>query len=135
MTITWFSFKTIMFVSLADKNVAEYYRKGLGYKPEREIIALLLENLSEKSYADKLSAVTSMGNLFLTTDLRWNENSSPGSISIDAVKDSGKNLILMAYYSNNLRKPEAERRCSLSEAAEFIDLYVMRLIFEKYQSL
>lgn len=124
-----------MFVSLADKNVAEYYRKGLGYEPDREIIALLLEKLSEKSYAEKLSAVTSHGNLYLTTDLSWNENFSSDSVSIEAIKNMGKTVIVMTYYSKYRQKPEAQRICSLSEAVEYIDLYVMRLILEKYGSL
>lgn len=124
-----------MFISLADKNVAEYYRQGLGYNPDREIIALLLEKLSEKSYADKLSAVTSMGHLFLTTDLSWSENSSNGSVFVDVIKDAGENKIVLSYHSKNRRKFEAGRFCHLSKAVEYIDLYVMRLILEKYGSL
>lgn len=124
-----------MFISLADKKVAEYYRKGLGYEPDREALALLLERLSEKPYAEKLSAVTSVGNLSLTTALTWNDDSKNDSVSLTMIKDAGKNLINMTYHSNFRRKPDAGRRCSLEEAVEYIDLYAMRLILERYGKL
>ena len=124
-----------MFVSLADKNVAEYYRKGLGYEPNREVIALLLEKLSRKPYAEKLSAVTSIGHLSITTALSWEDNTKNDSVFIDLIKDAGKNVIVMSYHSNGRRKTDASRRALLEEAVEYIDLYVMRLILEKYGKL
>lgn len=124
-----------MFVSLADKKVAEYYRKGLGYEPKREIVALLLEKMSEKPYAEKLSAVTSIGHLYITTALHWDDNTKNDSVSIDSFKDAGKNLITLAYHSCGRRKADAGRICPLEEAVDYIDLYVMKLILVKYGEL
>lgn len=124
-----------MFVSLADKNVAEYYRVGLGYEPNREIIALLLEELSKKVYAEKLSAVTSMGHLYITTALRWDDNTKNDSVFISHFEDAGKNLIVVSYHSNGRRIGNASRRCSLEEAIDYIDLYVMKLLLVKYGKL
>ncbi|HQU83578.1 MAG TPA: hypothetical protein PKY59_10650 [Pyrinomonadaceae bacterium] len=123
-----------MFVSLADKRVAEYYRNGLGYTPDREIVALLLENLSKKIYAEKLSAVTSIGRLSITTALSW-DDSKNDSVSIDSFKDAGKNLIILSYHSNGRRTADAGRRCSLEEAFDYADLYVMKLLLVKYGEL
>ena len=124
-----------MFVPLADKKAAKYYRQGIGYEPEREPLALLLEKLTEKPYAEKLSAVTSVGNLSLTTALRWDDATKNDSIFLNIIKDAGKYLITMSYHSSGRRNTEAGRRCELEEAVEYIDLYVMRIILEKYGAL
>jgi hypothetical protein len=41
----------------------------------------------------------------------------------------------MSYHPNGRRKPSAERQCALEEAVEYIDLYVMRVLLEKYGRL
>ena len=124
-----------MWVSLADKKVAEHYKRGLLPEENRQVIILFLEKLSEKPYAEKLSAVTSVGQLYLTAALSWEDRTKNDRISINQKEDAGKILIVMAYYPDYSRKPSAERRCSLQEAVEYIDVFVIRLIEEKYGKL
>ena len=124
-----------MFISLADKKVSEYYKSESWYDENYQVIELFLKKLSAKPYANKLSAVTSVGNLFLTTKLLFNDETKNDCVYINLRKDAGKNLIVMSYHSDGHRKADAQRQCSLEEAIEYIDLYAMRLILEKYGKL
>ena len=61
-----------MWVSLADENLVEHYKKNFhpDYTDEPpQLIVSLLEKLLVKPYAKKLSAVTSLGELYLTAKL------------------------------------------------------------------
>ena len=123
-----------MWVSLADENLIEHYKRNFhpDYTDETpELIVSLLEKLSKKTYAEKLSVVTSVGQLYLTTALSWNETSDNNIVRIDQRKDAGNPVLLISFTKGSLNKSVAGRYCSLEEAIEYIDLYVMRLILEK----
>jgi hypothetical protein len=96
---------------------------------------LFLEKLKTKPYAQKLSAVTSVGQLFLTTALSWNDKSHKDVIRIREKIDKNETLILLSYHTYSFRKSIAERLCSVEEANQYIDLYVMRLIETQYGKL
>lgn len=124
-----------MWVSLADENLIEIYKQGF-YSDNfpKEIVSFLGE-LQKKTYADKLSVVTSVGNLYLTPVLSWNDTEKNNIVRIDQEIDAGKTVITMSYHTKSFNKSEVSRRCSLEEAIDYIDLYVMRLLEEKYGKL
>ena len=124
-----------MFESLADKQGVESYKSQLSPQEDRRAIITFLEKLAEKTYADKLSAMTSVGQLYLTPAFSWRDNLNHALVHIDQIEDAKKPLIIMSYVSRNRRKAKAERQCSMEEAIEYIDLYAMRLILEKYGEL
>lgn len=127
-----------MWVSLADENLVEHYKKN--FHPDftdkaPELIVSLLEELSKKTYAEKLSAVTSVGQLYLTSALSWNDKSDNHSVHISQRIDAGKPVLAISFHTRSLNKSVARRYCSLEEAIEYIDLCVMRLLLEKYGEL
>jgi hypothetical protein len=127
-----------MWVSLADENLVDYYKKSaLSYRSEKapELIILLLERLSKKSYADKLFVVTSVGRLSLTTALCWDGKTRNYGVGIDQIIDAGKPVLAISGLTMSRKESVAGRYCSLEEAVEYIDLYVMRILLEKYGKL
>ena len=88
-----------MWVSLVDENLVEHYKRN--FHPDftnkvPELVVSLLEKLSKKSYAEKLSAVTSVGQLYLTTALPWNDYSDNKIIRIDQRIDAGKPVLMIS---------------------------------------
>ena len=124
-----------MFVSLADPNLIDIYKLGSAHEEMSLQVAYFLGKLSVKPYAEKLSVVTSVGQLFLTTALTWNDNCQSDVIRIREKVDKAETLILLSYHINSFRKSVAERLCSIEEAIDYVDLYVMRLLETKYGEL
>jgi hypothetical protein len=128
-----------MWVPLTDENLIEIYKKNfVSEKKVPKRIISLLEQLQKKSYADKLAAVTSLGHLRLTTALSYvsvNEESKHGCINVSESIDAGKPVINLSFTAGMERQASAWQRCAPEEAADYIDLYVMRLLLEKYDKL
>jgi hypothetical protein len=124
-----------MWVSLTDSKLVDIYKQGFLPEEIPQDIFLLLEQLSKKSYAKKLSAVTSIGQLYLTTALSWEDTERNDIVRIGQRIDAGKTVITMSYHRNGFNKSVADHQCSLEEAIDYIDLYVMRLYEEKYGEL
>lgn len=124
-----------MFVSLADLKLPDIYKQTFIFEEVPQQIISLLENLSEKVYAEKLSVVTSVGQLYLTTALSWDEKSENEIIRIREMQDKNEKLILLSYHTKSFNKSIAERMCGFKEATDYIDLYVMRLLETKYGKL
>jgi hypothetical protein len=122
-----------MFTALADERLVEIYKQIVS--PDGLAIAELLKRLRNKPYADKVFAVTSHGQLFLTTAASYPETKNDCSFRVGEKIDAGKTLVTVSYHPNGRRKPSAENQCSLEEAIEYIDLYVMRILLEKYGKL
>jgi hypothetical protein len=122
-----------MFLALADERLVEIYKQTV--YPDGLIIAELLSRLRKKPYAEKVFAVTSVGNLSLTSAASHRETENVYSFRVGEKNDAGKTVITMSYHPNGRRKPSAERQCPLNEAVEYIDLYVMRILLEKYGRL
>jgi len=122
-----------MFLALADKQLVEIYKQIV--HPNGLIIAELLSRLRNKPYAEKVFAVTSVGNLSLTTAASHCETKNVYSFRVGEKNDGGITVITMSYHPNGRRKPSAERQCPLETAIEYIDLYVMRIMLEKYGRL
>jgi hypothetical protein len=124
-----------MFVPLSNDRLAEIYKEIV--HPNGLVITQLLSRLRNKPYAEKIYAVTSMGKLFFTTASSYDDcrkNKQYGFL-IEEKIDANKTLITMSYHENGRRKPSAEHQCTLEEAVEYIDLYVMRMLLEKYGEL
>ena len=124
-----------MFLSLANPKLTDIYKQGFTSEEIPQLIVLFLEKLNSRTYAEKLSVVTSVGQLYLTTALSWNDNNHNDVIRIREKIDKNETLILLSYHANSFRKPVAERLCSLEEAIDYVDLYVMRLLETKYGKL
>ncbi|MGI8544151.1 MAG: hypothetical protein ACR2MD_11845 [Aridibacter sp.] len=124
-----------MFVSLADPKLTDIYKQTFTPEEIPQQIISLLENLSEKVYAEKLSVVTSIGQLYLTTAMSWDDKSKNEIIRIREMQDKNEKIILLSYHTKSFNKPIAERMCSLKEATDYIDLYVMSLLETKYGKL
>ena len=128
-----------MWVPLTDENLIERYKKH--FVSENKVpkhIVSLLEQLQKKSYADKLAVVTSLGHLRLTTALSYvpvDEESKHGCINVTEFVDAGKAVINLSFTAGTERQASAGRRCAPEEAADYIDLYVMRLLLEKSDKL
>jgi hypothetical protein len=71
----------------------------------------------------------------LTTASLYKDSKNSFGFEIGEKKDAGKTLILLSQHLDDKRKSSAERQCSLEEAVEYIDLYVMRILLEKYGEL
>lgn len=124
-----------MFVQLDDPNLVEIYKQGVFVEETSIQICLLLEELSKKPYANKLSAVTSVGHLYLVATRSWDEESKGGMISINEKVDANKKVLIIAYHTNSLKKSIASHQGSLPEIVDYIDLYVMRLLAENYGNI
>lgn len=122
-----------MFLLLTDESLTEIYKKIA--HPNGLVIAELLSRLRNKPYAEKVYAVTSIGQLSLTTASSYNDIEDSFSFKIGEKKEADKILITISQHPNGSRKPSSERECSLEEAIEYIDLYVMRILLEKYGRL
>jgi hypothetical protein len=120
-----------MWISLTDEKLIEIYKKGFLPDEVPNDIILLLSQLQKKTYAEKLSVVTSVGNLYLTTALSWEDTEKNHIVRIRQGIDTGKPTIIMSYHTDSFNKAAAKRECSLEAAADYIDLYVMRLLEEK----
>lgn len=124
-----------MFVPLADESLVEIYKRIV--HPNGLVIAELLSRLRNKPYAEKIYVVTSMRKLFLTTASSYEDsiqNKHYGFLIKEKI-DANKTIITMSYHENGRRKPSAEHQCSLEEAVDYIDLYVLRMLLEKYGKL
>ncbi len=124
-----------MWVSLADSKLVDIYKQGFLFEDIPHNTVLFLEQLSKKPYAEKLSAVTSIGQLYLTTALSWEDTEENHIVCIGQKIDAGKTVITMSYHTNGFNKSVADHQCPLEEAIDYIDLYVMRLLEEKYGEL
>lgn len=124
-----------MFLSLRDPRLIDTYNQEFTSTEFHKLIVLFLEKLRTKSYAEKLSVVTSIGQLYLTAHLSWGDKSLEDVIRIREVIDKKEKLILLSYHTNSFRKSVAERLCCLEEAVEYIDLYALRLLETKYGKL
>lgn len=125
-----------MWLSLADERLVEIYKKH--FTTEERIpkhIVSLLSQLQKKPYASKLTAVTSLGHLYLTTALSLEDESKHDCVFISQFIDAGKPVISIAHSLKAERNASATRRCSPKEAVDYVDLYVMRLLLEKYGEL
>lgn len=128
-----------MWLPLTDENLIESYEKNfVSEKKVPKHIVSLLQRLQSKSFADKLAAVTSLGHLGLTTKLSYvsdDKESEHGRIYVDESVDAGKPVIDLSFVARTERRAGAWRRCTPEEAFDYIDLYVMRLLLEKYGEL
>lgn len=122
-----------MFIPLADERLVEYYEQIV--HPNGLLIAQLLSRLRNKPYAEKVYAVTSIGRLFLTTQSSYKDSEKHFGFQVAEKRDAGKTLIVFSQHNDGRRKPNAECQCSLEEAVDYIDLYVMRMLLEKYGEL
>ena len=121
-----------MFESLANPKLTEIYKSTFEPEDVAQNIVLLLKKLSSKSYAAKISVVQSIGQLYLTTALSWHDQSHNDTVRIIEQFDKNEKLLLLSYHTNSFKKSEAQRLCSLNEAIDYIDLYVIRLLETKY---
>jgi hypothetical protein len=124
-----------VFVPLNNPSLAEIYQQVALVNKVSTQICLLLEELSKKPYAEKLSAVTSVGHLYLTAARSWDEQSKGGIISINERIDANKEVLVIAYHPHTIRKSQVWHQGSLKEIVDYIDLYVMRLLSENYGSI
>jgi hypothetical protein len=124
-----------MWVSLADENLVEIYKQGFSPDKVPEAIVELLKQLAQKPYAKKLSAVTSLGQLYITTAHSWNDTERNHSIHIHQENDAGKTVVTISSETESSKKSVISRQCSIDEAADYIDLYVLSILLKKYEKL
>ena len=128
-----------MWLPLTDENLIETYKKNfISEKKVPKHIVSLLRRLQSKSYAGELAAVTSLGHLRLTTKLSYvsdDKESEHGCIYVSESVDAGKPVIDLSFIARTERQAGAGRRCAPEEASDYIDLYVMRLLLERYGEL
>lgn len=124
-----------MFESLENPKLVDIYKSM--YEPDNppQKIVLLLGKLALKPYAEKMSVVQSVGQLYLTTASTWDDKSQNDVIRIREQLDKNEMMILLSYHTNSFNKSDVQRLCSLDEAIEYIDLYVLRLLETKYGKL
>jgi hypothetical protein len=124
-----------MFEPLSNPKLIDIYKSTFEFDEFPQKIVELLENLISKPYAEKLSVVQSIGQLYLTTALTWNDQSHNDVIRIREKFDKNEMMILLSYHTNSFKEPETQCLRSLDETVDYIDLYVMRLLETKYGKL
>ncbi len=124
-----------MWTLLSDETLLEDYKKGFLPDEFPEAVFELLKKLTLKHDATKLSAFTSLGQLYLTTAYSWNEKEKNYAVSINQRIDAGKTVIVIASNIEGGKKSVISHQCSIDEAVEYVDLRMISILLKKYGEL